>query len=203
MAASLRPVKPRPPELVLVAQFLAAFALAAAGLIAALGLDGLDRMTFQQAVGITAILLSGAAILSVSLARQMAPGSRQRIPDKFSLSVFAAVLLAGIALLFPWQPAARFAEIGRACTLRGLAVAVPGVVLFGLLMRRGAGLSVPLLGGTLGAMAGLLGVTVLQFRCVHQNASHLLVWHGGILAISAAAGTAIGYLCALLARNRA
>src|SRR5258708_38829693 len=41
---------------------------------------------------------------------------------------------------------------------------------------------------TLGAIAGLLGLTVLQFRCLYQNAGHLLVWHGGVLVLSIATG---------------
>src|SRR5579871_2871458 len=45
-----------------------------------------------------------------------------------------------------------------------------------------------------GAMAGLLGVTVLQFRCIHQNAWHLIVWHGAVLVVSAGAAALLGGL---------
>lgn len=52
-------------------------------------------------------------------------------------------------------------------------------------------------GGTLGATAGLLGLTVLQFRCIHQDALHLIVWHGSVLVLA----TATRALVALLAKR--
>ena len=58
----------------------------------------------------------------------------------------------------------------------------------------GAARLAPLLGATLGATAGLLGVTVLQFRCPLQNAPHLLVWHGGVLVVATVAGSAVALL---------
>jgi hypothetical protein len=169
-------------------------------LIAAMGLDGFERMAAWQAWGIGAILLAGAAMASVLLVRQVIPGSRRRIPEKTALTILGAGVLAGIALLFPWQPERQFAEIGSACTLRGLLVAAPAAVLFGILIWRGAKLSLPLLGGTLGATAGLVGVTVLQFRCIHQEALHLLVWHASVPVISAALGAGAGYICRFLSR---
>jgi hypothetical protein len=39
----------------------------------------------------------------------------------------------------------------------------------------------------LGAIAGILGLTVLQFRCIYQNATHVLIWHGGVLVFSISA----------------
>ena len=67
-----------------------------------------------------------------------------------------------------------------------------------LIVRRGAPLAVGTLGATIGAAAGLLGVTVLQFRCPLQEAPHLLVWHGGVLVLATVAGSAV----ALLAHRR-
>jgi hypothetical protein len=49
-----------------------------------------------------------------------------------------------------------------------------------------------LLGATLGAIAGLLAVTVLQYTCELQDIGHLLVWHGGVLVLSTLAGALIG-----------
>ena len=69
---------------------------------------------------------------------------------------------------------------------------MPAALVFAFLARRGARLSLGMLGGTLGAIAGLLGVTVLQFTCALQDIGHLLVWHGGVLVISTLAGALIG-----------
>jgi hypothetical protein len=48
------------------------------------------------------------------------------------------------------------------------------------------------LGATLGATAGLLGVIVLQLQCPHQEALHLVAWHGGVLILATGAGIIIG-----------
>jgi hypothetical protein len=44
----------------------------------------------------------------------------------------------------------------------------------------------------LGAVAGLLAVTVLQYTCDLQQVGHLLVWHGGVLVLSTLAGSLVG-----------
>jgi hypothetical protein len=64
-------------------------------------------------------------------------------------------------------------------------------------------LNVGTLGGTLGAIVGLLSATVLQFTCSLQEASHLLVWHGGVLLASTALGVGIARLVERLSRERA
>jgi hypothetical protein len=110
--------------------------------------------------------------------------------------------LTGAALLFPWRGGEAFASQGWPCLLAGSAVAIPGGVLFRLLTRRGVPLSAGAFGGTLGAIAGLLGVTVLQFRCIYQNATHLLVWHGGVLILSIAVGVLVAVAIERRARRR-
>jgi hypothetical protein len=72
------------------------------------------------------------------------------------------------------------------------ALAVPAAGLFWLLLRGGAPLNLTTLGATLGAIAGLLSVTMLQFTCNLQGIGHLLTWHGGVLVISTIAGSLIG-----------
>jgi hypothetical protein len=59
------------------------------------------------------------------------------------------------------------------------------------------------MGATLGATAGLLGVTVLQVKCPHQEALHLLVWHGSVLAIATGAGLLTGWLAQRSSRRAA
>jgi hypothetical protein len=79
-------------------------------------------------------------------------------------------------------------------------MAVPSALLFGLLVRRGAPLGAGTLGGTLGAVAGLLAITVLQFTCDTQDAVHLLVWHGAVLGLCALTGFLIGRAAGSLPR---
>jgi len=192
LAASLQPVKPMPPTSVLVGQFAAIFLVFAAALIAMMGVTGFRTLDASQALGIVAILAVGVALLSFVLAWQIRPGSQQKISARLAWACLGVGFLTGAALLFPWRGAEAFVSRGWPCLLAGSAVAIPGGILFWLLSRRGVPLSAGTFGGTLGAIAGLLGITVLQFRCIYQDAAHLLVWHGGVLVLSTAAGVLVG-----------
>jgi hypothetical protein len=191
LAASLQPVKPMPATRVLAAQFASIFLVFSAALIAMLGVTGFRTLDAWQALGIVAILAVGVSLFSLVLAWQIRPGSLQTFPAKLSWACFGVGFLTGAAMLFPWHGAEAFISSGWPCLLAGSAVAIPGGVLFWLLTRRGVPLSAGAFGGTLGAIAGLLGMTVLQFRCVYQNAAHLLVWHGGVLVLSITAGVLV------------
>ena len=191
LATSLQPVKPLPAARVLAWQFAATFLLFAAALIATMGVTGFRTLEAWQALGILTILAVGVAFLPLVLAWQIVPGSQQRIPARLVWACFGVGFLTGAALLFPWRGAEAFVSRGWPCLLAGSAVAIPGGILFWLLSRRGVPLSAGTFGGTLGAIAGLLGLTVLQFRCIYQNAAHLLVWHGGVLVLSITAGVLV------------
>ena len=191
LTASLQPVKPMPATRVLAGQVAALFLVFAAALIAMMGVTGFRTMDTWQALGIVAILAVGVSLLSLVLAWQIRPGSQQRISAMLAWACLGVGFLTGAALLFPWRGAEAFASRGWPCLLAGSAVAIPGGVLFWLLTRRGVPLSAGAFGGTLGAIAGLLGLTVLQFRCIYQDAAHLLVWHGGVLILSITAGVLV------------
>jgi hypothetical protein len=202
LVASLRPVKPLPSDTVSAFRFFGIFVAAVLVLAGITGLRGLDKMSWAEALGIAAILAAGAALFSISLAWQVIPGSLERISSKVVSVISVLGFLAGVALLFPWHGSEPFIAAGWHCLLRGLAVAATGAILLWLLVRRGAPLSATRMGATLGALAGLLGVTVLQFQCIHQYASHLLVWHGGVLFASAGVGALVGGAVARSARRR-
>jgi hypothetical protein len=191
LAASLEPVKPIPPTAALAGQFASIFLVFAAALIAMMGVTGFRTLHAWQALGIVAILAVGVSLFSLALAWQIRPGSLQKIPARLSWAYFGVGFLTGAALLLPWHGAEAFVSHGWPCLLAGSAVAIPGGVLFWLLTRRGIPLSPVTFGGTLGAIAGLLGLTVLQFRCIYQDAAHILVWHGGVLILSIAAGVLV------------
>jgi Negative regulator of sigma F len=177
------------------------FTVLAAAMVGLMGTAGWERMTVPQLLGITALLASGVCLLALLLAWQMRPGSYRPMGTATAIGAFGVGLLTGMALLFPWGSSQAFVAQGWPCLASGLGVAIPGVLLLWLLVRRGAPLSFPHLGASLGATAGLLGVTVLQFHCPHQEALHLLAWHGSILLIATAIGVFVGLLAERLARR--
>jgi phage FluMu protein Com len=198
---SLRPVTPLPPRQILIAQLLALFVVFSSALVAVLGTAGIARASLVQVVGIGVLLATGVCLFSALLARQMRPGSYHPVPGHAALGGFGLGLLTTIAVLFPWSAAPEFVAQGWPCLLGGVGVAVPAAALLWLVVRRGAPLSMPAMGATLGATAGLSGVTVLQIKCPHQEALHLLVWHGSVLAIATGAGLLAGRLARSLSRR--
>jgi len=200
---SLKPVVPQPSIRGLAARFCAMFILFALPAVAMMGIAGLNEMTAAQMIGMAVVFGAGVVLLSISLAWQMTPGSLQRISAKTALSLVAVGFLAGTLLLFPWGAAEAFWVRGWTCLQGGLMTAVPAAVLFWMLVRRGAGLTPEALGGMLGAVSGFMGATVLQFTCSRHEASHLLVWHGGVLILSIIAGAAVGRVVNRFGRVRA
>lgn len=197
LTASLDPVKPMPGTRTLVLQFAAVFLLLAMALIGLMGVTGFRSLHFWQAAGMVAILALGVTLFALVLAWQIRPGSLKKVPAPLAWLLFGLGFLAGAALLFPWRTeegwvSSVFLAQGTPCLWMGSAIAVPCGILFWMLSRRGVPLSGAAFGGSLGAMAGLVGVTVLGFRCIYQNAPHLLVWHGGILLVTTAAGALLG-----------
>jgi hypothetical protein len=191
LQATLEPVSPLPSTPALAIRFLVAFSLFALPIGGILGFAGFHRMGVEQLIGVTVILAVGAAALSFSLAWEMIPGSRRPFSTGLAVAVLAASFLGCVAILFPWRTPKAFVAQGWPCSVMGAGIAVPAAVLFWLLVRRGTPLSRETLGGALGALAGLLGVTVMQFSCSRQEAGHLLVWHGGVLLATTLTGILI------------
>jgi len=191
LTASLRRVNPRPPISVLAARFLMVFCLFAGVAAAFIGMSGLRYMSTAQLVGMSTIFMAGAALLSLSLAWQMTPGSLQRYAPKTLVPLLAGVFWLSVTLLFSSSVPEAFVTRGLFCLGTGLLMAAPASVLFWLLMRRGSALAMGPLGASLGAIAGLAGVTVLQLTCSHQDLGHLFTWHGAVLVASISLGVLI------------
>jgi hypothetical protein len=190
--SSLTPVKRIGSVRMIAAPLFLVFALLAVSAASMMTPAGLRTMTTGQLAGISAALLAGAALLSVSLAWQMTPGSLYRIPASVALGIPGAAFLVTIAVLFPWHTPEGFFRLGWHCLKAGTLMAIPAAILFGIVVWRGAPLCPGTLGGTLGAIAGLVSVTILQSNCGVLDAIHLLVWHGGVVVISALTGFLIG-----------
>jgi len=191
---SLPPVKPLPRLRISIAKLIMLFVAVSAGFIAVMGTAGIVHASLTQLVGIGVLLATGMCVFSAMLAKQIRPGSYQPLPWQMVLAAIGLALLASMGILFPWDVGPRFVAQGLPCLLAGVSMAVPGAALLWLVLRQGAPLSMIATGGTLGATAGLLGVTALQVKCPHQEAPHLLVWHGSVLLAVSGAGMLLGWL---------
>jgi hypothetical protein len=197
LRASLKPVSPLPSLFVRTSLFLAIFGMVGLIKIALLGPAGYEQMSAGRLMGNLLVLLSGGFMLSLSLAAQMVPGNLRRFSSQTMAVLLAIGFFVGAALLTPWNASDIFVADGWPCFRAGALMALPVGFVYWLLVRRGRPLSAISLGGTLGAIAGLLGATVLQFTCSRQEVSHLLVWHGGVIVVSAI----LGVLIALASRH--
>ena len=194
LTSSLTLVKPIPSQGRLVLTFLAVFIVCAVGLIAILNKAGFHLMTGFQMALMAAILAGGGTLFSFTLAWRMVPGSRWGLPFSLVLTLSGLVLIAGIALLFPWRISSAFFSEGWPCAALELIIAIPSAVVYWLIARRGALFASPGLGATLTGLAVFLALIPLQFQCMFQQAPHLLVWHGGAAVLLIGLGALIGEL---------
>jgi thiol-disulfide isomerase/thioredoxin len=161
LAASLTPVRPVASIRVCVLRFLAIFLASRPGFVVTMGDAGL---------------------------RQINTGQQAGIPTWLGMALFGSAALGAITLLFLWREPGTSIGLSWQCSLREFAIAEPAGLLWLLLRRSAPALSPPALGASVGAIAGLFAVSVLQFGCVYQEALHLLLWHWSVLAIVAGAG---------------
>jgi hypothetical protein len=194
LRASLTPLTPLPGTKALVLQFLALFAVITLATSAMMGFGGIYSMAPLEFAGITLILAAGATAVSFSLAWQMRPGSLQRFSWLFTIAGVAASYFAFIGAVFPWRPSSALVAEGWPCSVEGAVIAVLAALLFWAVIRRGAPLSMPALGGALGTVAALLAITVLQFSCARQEATHLLLFHGSVLMFLAFIGILVAHV---------
>lgn len=188
LKASLTPVRARPSITVIAARFALALLVLAGALAAMMGLAGFAKMSALEIVGTLAVFATAAVLLSVSLAWQITPGVLQKISPAACIAILAAGFITATVLLFPWHTPEAFFARGWPCLAIGFAVSCAAAGMFWLLARRGAPFATATLGGTLGAIAGLVALSFLQLTCDRQEAEHLVFWHGGVLLLSTLAG---------------
>jgi hypothetical protein len=195
LAASLNPVKTLPSARWLTLSFLAIFIAVALTYIQAADKYGLRLMNAGQIAAMTTIFAAGAIGFCIALAQRMIPGAGTLISPGALLSLSGIVLAAGIAWAFPWSATGAFLSQGWPCSAREAEIAIPAAALFWFIARRGAPFIGPGFGAAVGALAGLLAMTIQQFQCMFQRAPHLLIWHAG----AAAALTGLGALSGAVA----
>lgn len=189
---SLEPVEPLAPARKFTFDLLAVFVLIAAAVAAIVGVRAPWRMTGLQFAALTSALLVGAALLAVSLSRQVSPGARYRIPPKALVLSVAIAFLCLSLLLLPWRMTNRFWSWGLMCFSFGSVLAAVATIPLWMLVRRGAILSPALTGATTGLLAGLLSATVVHLGCANTTAPHVALWHAAVPIFSALVGFWLG-----------
>lgn len=201
IAPSLTPVKPIASPAAFAGRVIGLILLLTGVLVAAMGGAGIGVMNRVEFVGISAVLAAGAILFSLTLGRQTTPGARRRIPTWTAMLLFSIAAAAGIVLLFPWHAEGAPLTLSWQCALRELTIAVPAATLFWVWLRKAVVLSPAGMGASVGAVAGLLGVAVLQFTCVYQEALHLLLWHWSVLAVTSGGGALVAWGTARVRRR--
>lgn len=192
---SLTPVKPVASRRRYFLLFLAVFIVGSAGLVGFVNRVGFQLMTPIQMSGISVILLGGGILFAQKLAEQMIPGSGCGVPLWEVLTLSFVAVFGGLATLFPWQNSGYFVSEGWPCALMEITTVIPAMAVFWLLARRGALFASAKLGATLTGLAAFLVLIPVQFRCMFQEAPHLLVWHGVTALLMVGLGTFGGMLC--------
>jgi hypothetical protein len=194
-SALLRDLKPVRP-LMRSRVFLFAFGLLFLGAVAIgsllLGVSGWRALSTGQKIVVFTASAIGGISLALSLVRQMVPGSKHAIPPIQLPIAVSALLILVMAAVFQPRYESAFVSSGLTCLRIGMTYSIPTAFLLWLMLRRGAWLSPKLTGATAGVFAGLIGVTVLEVFCPNLNLYHILIWHLGVIALSALGGLLLG-----------
>lgn len=193
LQSSLRPVRPLPPTWMLAAGMTLICAAVATAAAARLGFHGIEKLSVWE----RALILSTLGILAwtwgVEFVSRLIPGSRQPLSAGTLLSISTTVMLGVFALVFRDYRTDHFISAGLTCLLSGLLMAIPAALLSSWLLRRGFAINTVAAGFAGGALAGLCGATMLELHCANFQALHVLVWHTGVVPVSAAVGALVGW----------
>lgn len=181
--ASMAPVRPRRP-LVEWALVAAVSLGAVAALMALFGLRQ-DRAPVAMGLGVAGAAVAFAAELWWALV----PPRAQVLPLRRGAGGRVALVWLGVVALFVAGGRAaadpHFVRSAEACLALGCFVATVPALACLLALRHAVAVGGWRLGVVVGAAAGALGGVLLELHCGNTHAAHLIVAHGGALAIPA------------------
>ena len=166
-----------------------------APIVAALGMlttHGIATMSPAATVIAFDALAVCVALLAVSLAADMSPGSRRLAPSAVLTGGILLSLAATFCVLLPYQTETSFWVRSAKCLQLGSLFAVPTAGLAWSLLNRSAVLSPAISGAAAGLLGGLAGLAVLEIHCPDHNVTHVLLAHWGAALICAATGWLAG-----------
>ena len=201
IAAGLKPVRPLPLSRIFLFAVAIIFLLVAAAGAFLLGMNGWRALTISQRSAVFMTLAASAILLTISLARQIVPGSKHAFsPATLPLAILTGLMIM-MAATFRSQQDSAFMARGLTCMKNGLTYAIPAAFLLCLTLRRGAILFPKLIGAAAGGLAGLIGLSVLEVNCPNLNVFHVLVWHAGVVLISSLGGVLVGAVAEAIYRS--
>jgi hypothetical protein len=188
----LKPVHPLPPpRILLLASAIVFLSVVAVGALL-LGTTGWHMLNMLQRTAVFVTLAASAVLLANSMVRQMVPGSKHAFaPATLPIAILIALILVIVAT-FRSQRESAFILGGLACMKNGFLFSIPAAFLLWLILRRGAILSPKVIGAAAGGLAGLSGLSVLEFNCLNLNLFHILVWHWGVVLVGSLGGALVG-----------
>jgi hypothetical protein len=199
---SLKPVRPLPSAgvIAMVMQFV--FVVVAVGAATYLGFNGIRVLNGAEGAIIFFVLGSLARLAASAGAAEMSPGSKRPVNPLVLLGTCTVGFVAVFAVLFRDYRLDRFVAEGVPCAVAGLAVAAPAGFLLWLVVRRGMVLNPTAAGISLGTLAGLAGLGMLESHCPVLKAMHLMVWHIAVVPLSGLAGYLVGRAAQALGAKR-
>lgn len=188
----LTPVEPLAPCRALLSTSAVIFlSVVTAGAIP-FAMNGWLVLSLVQRIVVFVSIIVGAALLAVSAIGQMSPGhrfglARARLPIRVVIALLLLIFAAFEPRREDW-----FISNSFACLKNGLIYSIAAALMFSVLVRRGAFLFPKLTGATVGALAGLAGLAVLEINCSNLNLLHILAGHWAVVLISTSVGAMVG-----------
>ncbi|HEY3838500.1 MAG TPA: NrsF family protein [Bryobacteraceae bacterium] len=192
IGSNLQPTEPIGAPWRLTVSLAALAAMLAIAIALVLGPHGVVKMDLEQGLSVFAVLGFSMLLSSTLLAAEAVPGSPRILPPWSVVASSCLALGVAFALLFHEQRTGGFVVAGMKCLVAGTVSAIPVALLSRRVLRQGFFVNRAEAGLTAGTLAGLAGVAMLEIHCPNFEAPHLLVWHIGVVLLSAALGAWVG-----------
>ena len=160
---------------------------------AALGFTGIARMSLPARALVFSALGIAVLVAAAELASAVIPGSRRRLSSGRLLGAAGLCLAVVLAICFRDYHTTRFVHAGLVCLAIGLLHSIIAGLLCWLALRRGFAVDAVSAGLAAGTLAGLAGVSALELHCANFQTAHVLIWHLGVLLVSAGLGALCGW----------
>ncbi|MDP3491872.1 MAG: DUF1109 domain-containing protein [Hyphomonadaceae bacterium] len=177
---------------------LAGAIIALAALFVWLGIRDMGEAVASSSYWMKTLYTAALAVSGFLIAERLSRPGANATRGAFALVAVVAIMLGiGITQLLSTPPEAmRDALLGSTwdrCPWRIVALAIPGLALSLLAMRRLAPTRPTLAGAGAGLFVGGIAATVYGLHCAETSAAFTLIWYTGGVALSTALGAIAGW----------